>query len=94
MPSEADAETAGKAVTGIVTRIVAVIGHRRKVNRSPAKKPRTRLLENPPGDFSFAETISEQAQETVATLPEAEPDASPEFVAETRFRKPSKFLAR
>jgi ribonuclease E len=42
--------------------------------------------ENPPGDFSFAETISEQAQETATQLPEAEP-TPPEFVAEEQIQE-------
>src|SRR5262249_7005338 len=44
------------------------------------------VTENPPGDFGFAETISEQAQETATHLPEAEPAPS-EFVAEEHIQE-------
>src|SRR5499427_2709020 len=44
------------------------------------------VTENPPGDFGFAETISEQAQETATHLPEAEPTPS-EFVAEEHIQE-------
>jgi ribonuclease E len=44
------------------------------------------VTENPPGDFGFAETISEQAQETATHLPEAEATPS-EFVAEEHIQE-------
>jgi ribonuclease E len=42
--------------------------------------------ENPPGDFGFAETVSEQAQETATRLPEAAPTPS-EFIAEEHIQE-------
>src|SRR5262245_44055829 len=42
--------------------------------------------ENPPGDFGFAETISEQAQGTATHVPEAEPTPS-EFVVEEHIQE-------